>query len=90
MQQRDTALSMLEDATFLEPDIYDAAIVGIAERYGLRPVVAYDLDKLINILQEDGMTQEEAIDFFDFNIVGAWMGATTPVFITLINNGEIA
>ena len=27
------------------------------------------------------MTYEEAIEYFDYNILGAWMGEYTPVFI---------
>lgn len=64
-------------------DGFDEAIIGMAERINLGPVVAYDVDKMIDIMVErDGMTYEEAIEYFDFNIVGAWMGENTPVFIT--------
>jgi hypothetical protein len=31
----------------------------------------------------DGMEEEEAIEFFYFNQAGAWVGETTPCFITL-------
>ena len=63
-------------------DGFDDAIIGIAERINLGPVVAYDVDKMIDIMvQRDGMTHEEAIEFFDYNIIGAWMGEFTPVFI---------
>jgi hypothetical protein len=64
-------------------DGFDEAIIGMAERINLGPVVAYDVDKMIDIMVErDGMTYEEAIEYFDFNILGAWMGENTPVFIT--------
>ena len=36
-------------------------------------------DKLI----DDGMSIEEAEEFFEYNQLGAWVGETTPVFITL-------
>jgi hypothetical protein len=32
------------------------------------------------------MTYEEAIEYYDYNIVGAWMGELTPVFITNYKN----
>jgi hypothetical protein len=36
----------------------------------------------INILiEKDGMTEEQAMEYFDFNVVGAWMGETTPIFL---------
>jgi hypothetical protein len=63
-------------------DGFDDAIIGMAERINLGPVVAYDVDKMIDIMvQRDGMTHEEAIEFFDYNIIGSWMGEFTPVFI---------
>ena len=62
---------------------FDGAIIGMAERVNLGPVVAYDVDIIINILMErDGMTDLEAIEYYNFNIVGAWMGEFTPVFIS--------
>jgi hypothetical protein len=63
-------------------DGFDEAIIGMAERINLGPVVAYDVDKMIDIMVErDGMTYEEAIEYFDYNILGAWMGENTPVYI---------
>jgi len=63
-------------------DGFDEAIIGMAERINLGPVVAYDVDKILNIMVErDGMTYEEAIEYFDYNILGAWMGENTPVYI---------
>jgi hypothetical protein len=64
-------------------DGFDEAIIGLAERINLGPVVAYDVDKMINIMIErDGMSYEEAFEFFNFNILGAWVGEFTPIFIT--------
>jgi hypothetical protein len=63
-------------------DGFDDAIIGMAERINLGPVVAYDVDKMLDIMVErDGMTYEEAMEYFDYNILGAWMGENTPVYI---------
>jgi hypothetical protein len=63
-------------------DGFDEAIIGMAERINLSHVVAYDVDKMLEIMVErDGMTYEEAIEYFDYNILGAWMGEYTPVYI---------
>ena len=63
-------------------DGFDEAIIGLAERINLGPVVAYDVDKMLKIMVErDGMTYEEAMEYFDYNILGAWMGENTPVYI---------
>jgi hypothetical protein len=67
-------------------DGFDEAIIGMAERINLGPVVAYDVDKMLEIMVErDGMSYEEAMEYFDYNIIGAWMGENTPVFITKSN-----
>jgi len=76
-----------EDVADINPealmcDGFDDAIIGMAERINLGPVVAYDVDMMIKIMvTRDGMTEEEAMEFFDYNIIGAWMGEFTPVFI---------
>ena len=63
-------------------DGFDEAIIGLAERINLGPIVAYDVDKMLKIMVErDGMTYEEAMEYFDYNILGAWMGENTPVYI---------
>jgi hypothetical protein len=64
-------------------DGFNDAIIGLAERINLGPVVAYDVDKMIDIMIErDGMTYEDAIEYFDYNILGAWMGENTPVYVS--------
>ncbi len=63
-------------------DGFDEAIIGMAERINLGPVVAYDVDKMLDIMVErDGMTYEDAVEYFDYNILGAWMGENTPVYV---------
>ena len=61
-------------------DGFDDAIIGVAERIGMEPVVAYDVNKIIEILARD-MSEDEAVEYFEFNILGAYMGERTPVFI---------
>lgn len=74
--------------SFLSPDAfaffneYEDAFIGVAHRYGMESVVAYDYDKIISILQErDKMTYDIAVEHFDFNIIGSWVGDRTPLFI---------
>lgn len=50
------------------------------------PIIAYSYEKVIKKLMKDGMSLAEAIEFFDFNQAGAWMGPTTPCFI--VSPGE--
>ena len=65
----------------LTADGFDEAIIGVVERIGLQ-AICYDKDKVIDILVErDGMEYDEAIEYFDFNIAGAWVGEATPFFL---------
>ena len=66
----------------LKLDGLDKAFLGVASRFGMDQVLAYDYDKVLKILIErDGMSPDEALEFFHYNIIGAWMGDTTPLFI---------
>lgn len=63
------------------------AIVGFVERCGTDPLVCYDIDKCIEILiNRDGMSDEEALEYFSYNIQGAYLGKHTPMFLTNINS----
>lgn len=64
-------------------DGFDNAIIGMAERINLGPVVAYSVEKILQtMIDRDGMTYEDALEFYEFNILGSWMGENTPIFIT--------
>jgi hypothetical protein len=62
-------------------DGFDKAILGVAERCACPDLVVYDARKCIKILVKQGMTDEEAREFFSFNVTGAWMGENTPLFL---------
>jgi hypothetical protein len=62
-------------------DGFDEAIVGVAERCSQPALVVYDAEKCIDILVSQGMDKTEAIEFFNFNTLGAWVGENTPLFL---------
>ena len=63
-------------------DGLDDAIIGIVEEFGNSPRILYSKEKIIDILVErDGMTSEEAIEYYDFNILGLYAGEQNPVFL---------
>ena len=64
-------------------DEFEDAIIGLADRFGMDTSVAYDYDKVIKILMED-MSYEEAVEYFAFNVIGGWVGDSTPVFIKVL------
>lgn len=82
------------EALFL--DGFDDAIIGIAERPNLGPILAYDEQKIIDILTEqmepdaDDLIDREdfevklemALDYYGYNIKSTWMGENTPIIIS--------
>jgi hypothetical protein len=35
-------------------------------------------------MEEDEMTEEDATEYFEFNILGAYMGENTPIYVGTI------
>jgi hypothetical protein len=81
MNKREEIAENYPDLLVMDPEYLDEAIIGVATRIGLE-AVCYDTEKVIELLmQHDGMGYEEAIEYMDFNMKGAWVGETTPVFL---------
>lgn len=55
--------------------------MGVGERYGGPPVAVLDLEKMLAKMEKGGMTREEAVEYFEFNILGAYVGEETPVYM---------
>jgi len=67
----------------LYADGFDDAIIGIGRQFN-KTIVVYDESKCLDILiKRDGMTEKEAIEFFEFNVVGAYVGEHTPIYVRL-------
>ena len=65
-------------------DGFDEAVLGMCIQFGGEPLVAYDYEKCIKILMEkDGLSRIDAIDYMEFNIIGSYVGLNTPVFIMI-------
>ena len=63
-------------------DGFDNAIIGVGERHSTDSMIVYDYEKMVKILvMRDDMTYEEAEEYIDFNIIGAWIGDTTPIIV---------
>jgi len=61
----------------------DTAIIGIVEDFNGRRIL-YSKEKILNILMvRDGMTESEAEEFYDYNILGLYAGEQNPVFLDL-------
>jgi hypothetical protein len=66
---------------FLTADGFDNAVIGI-ESNSMRLV--YDRDKMIGILIEDEeLTELDAIEYLEYNTWNAYVGEKTPLFIEI-------
>jgi len=72
-----------EDYSILLADGLDEAFIGIGWQFNT-PLAVYDRDKCMEILESQGMTTEEAQEYFYFNTQGAYVGEQTPIFLERI------
>jgi len=78
-------MDALKSNEALLADGFETALIGYVERFNTGPLALYDRGKCIKILMvRDGMTLEEAEEFFEFNTLRACGGEGTPAFATLI------
>jgi hypothetical protein len=71
-------------------DGFDDCIVGVVERINLPRMLCYDQDKIISkLIREAQLTWDDAIEHFEFNIKGAYVGEDTPCFLVSETNEEV-
>ena len=75
---------LCEDQEIQLADGYEDAFVGIATQFD-RTFAVYDRAKCIDILTKD-MSYDEAEEYFQFNVEGAYVGENTPAFICFERN----
>lgn len=81
---KDKVLELLgDDSHALFADGFDDAIIGVeldSDR------IIYDKDKMVDILVEEGMDPEDAMDHLAYNVWGAYVGVHTPIYIDTLSN----
>ena len=84
MPTRPEIQEMLEnqDMSLLLLDGFDEAFIGWTDRINEPQVACYDYPKMVDLLMaRDSMTYDEAVEYIDFNVLGAWVGETTPFIV---------
>jgi len=74
--------------TLIKFDGYDDAIIGVTDSWSGGERVdrlVYAGEKLVEILVDQGMPEEDVHEFIEFNIAGAFVGEQTPVIVWQIN-----
>jgi len=69
-------------------DGFEEAIIGTVSGACRPAVVCYDYGKCIEILTRAGMSEEDAEEYFSFNVTGAYVGELTPLFLSDLRNQE--
>ena len=69
-----------DEPEMLFADGYDSAIEGVVWD-GERTRVVYRMESILEILMDQGMTYDEASEYFDFNVAGSHMGVYTPLYL---------
>ena len=70
-------------------DEFDAAFVGFGWQFNAGPIATYDQDLVMEILMADGTSEEDALEHFNFNIIGGYVGERTPIFLTHVKDGSV-
>jgi hypothetical protein len=65
----------------LKMDGYDECILGVLERNSTPYCIIYDKNCVIKSLVKQGMSEVDAIEFYEFNQLGSWVGEGTPGFL---------
>ncbi len=68
--------------TVLLADGFEDAFIGLSQRINEPLTAVYSYEKMIDILvTRDDMEYEEAQEYLDFNVLGAWVGPQTPIIV---------
>lgn len=63
-------------------DGLEEAFIGVSRSFAGAHVAVYDIDIIMQVLVKQGMTLEEAHEYFEFNTLGSYMGPHTPIYLT--------
>lgn len=85
MKNIDKLHEMYPDFEILQADGFDDAIIGLEPLSGK---VIYDIGKMTEVLISEGLTHEESIEYLDFNVLNAYVGESTPLYIHTLEDHD--
>lgn len=78
-----------EEALRQRPILFDGledAIIGVAMQQHKPPLIVYDEQAIIDhFIDAEEMTEEDAWDWYGFNVQGLWAGEGTPLILTRVD-----
>jgi hypothetical protein len=77
----DDIIEQWPEASFLKADGYDDCILGYEYDYNGNMRLIYSVKAILNkMVTEDEMSEEDAIEHFEFNMRGGYVGEQTPIW----------
>ncbi len=73
----------------LAADGLEAALLGLGTQ-GPHVLLIYDLAAVRALLVTQGCAEDEVDEYIAYNIIGAWVGPGTPVFVERMTMDEAA
>ena len=65
----------------LKADGFDSAIIGVDLN---AEIIVYDVDAMTQVLIDEGMEEIDAIEYLQYNVLNAYVGEKTPIYINKI------
>lgn len=84
---KNTIAEYNEDALFIDgldgdKEAFNNALIGMGGRCGMTGIAIYDSEKVKEILMNKyEMDYENATEWYEYNIIGAYAGENTPLFV---------
>ena len=70
-----------ETVTLGTGEEFDHCIIGTFQRKGEPVVILYSTKKVVEKLQTEGYSKEEAEEHLEYSIIDSWYGSGTPAFL---------
>jgi hypothetical protein len=77
----DLILEQWPEYTFLKADGYDDCVLGYEYNWDGNMRLIYSIKAILNkLITEDEMSEEDAIEHFEYNMRGGYVGEQTPIW----------
>jgi hypothetical protein len=77
----DLILEQWPEASFLKADGYDDCVMGYEYNWDGNMRLIYSIKAILDkMVREDEMSEEDAIEHFEFNMRGGYVGEQTPIW----------
>jgi len=81
MNNLDLILEQYPEETFLRADGFDDCVIGFDFGFGDNIRLIYSVKKILDkLVQSSEMTDDDAIEYFEYNMRGGYVGEKTPIW----------